>query len=102
MGGGPLYQARILDKDRQLKAVLPGVRWHYNRRINEATEISIYIPRETIDEVITQDHPLYGFFGAAQPVVVGGAPKRERDNKTDGTFVCPGMGLAYRRNQGGR
>ena len=23
-----MYQARILDKDRQLKAVLPGVRWH--------------------------------------------------------------------------
>jgi len=76
-----LYQARILDKDRQLKAVLPGVRWHYNRRINEATEISIYIPRETIDEVVAPDHPLYGFFGAAQPVVVEGAPKRERDNK---------------------
>src|SRR5690606_2725260 len=50
-------------------------------RINEATDVSIYIPRETIDEVITQDHPLYGFFGAAQPVVVEGAPKRERDNK---------------------
>ena len=81
IGGGPLYQARILDKDRQLKAVLPGVRWHYNRRINEATEISIYIPRETIDEVVAPDHPLYGFFGAAQPVVVEGAPKRERDNK---------------------
>ena len=24
-----MYQAHILDKDRQLKAVLPGVRWHY-------------------------------------------------------------------------
>lgn len=76
-----MYQARILDKDRTLKAILPGVRWHYNRRINEATEVSVYIPRETIDEVVAPDHPLYGFFGAAQPVVVEGAPKRERGNK---------------------
>ena len=76
-----MYQARILDKDRQLKAVLPGVRWHYTRRINQASEINIGIPREAIDEVVAPDHPLYGFFGAAQPVVVEGAPKRERGNK---------------------
>ena len=76
-----MYQARILDKDRKLKAVLPGVRWHYTRRINEATEISIYIPRETIDEVITPDHALYGFFAPSQPFVVDGAPRRERENK---------------------
>ena len=77
-----MYQARILDKDRQLKAILPGVRWHYTRRINEATDVSIYIPRETIDEVITQDHPLYGFFMPTQPVVVEPAPRRVREDKT--------------------
>jgi hypothetical protein len=81
IGGDPLYQARILDKNRKLVAILPGVRWHYTRRINEATDVSIYIPREIIDEVVAPDHPLYGFLGAAQPVVVEGAPKRERDNK---------------------
>lgn len=77
-----MYQARILDKDRQLKAVLPGVRWHYTRRINEATDVSVYIPRETIDEVITQNHPLYGFFAPTQPVVVEPAPRRVREDKT--------------------
>ena len=76
-----LYQARILDKDRTLKAILPGVRWHYNRRINEATDVSIYIPRETIDEVITQDHPLYGFFASSQPFAVQAKPQRIKPNK---------------------
>ena len=82
IGGDPLYQARILDKDRQLKAVLPGVRWHYTRRINEATSIEIYIPRETIDEHITPDHALYGFFMPTQPVVVEPTPRRVREDKT--------------------
>jgi hypothetical protein len=82
IGGDPLYQARILDKDRKLKAVLPGVRWHYNRRINEATDVSIYIPRETIDEHITPDHALYGFFAPSQPFVVQGKPARAKPNKT--------------------
>lgn len=76
-----MYQARILDKDRQLKAILPGVRWHYNRRINEATDVSIYIPRETIDEVIAQDHALYGFFAPSQPLVVQAKPKKAKPNK---------------------
>ena len=58
-----MYQVRILDKDRRLQAVLPGVRWHYTRRINEATDVSIYIPRETIDEHISQGRALYGFLG---------------------------------------
>jgi len=64
IGGEHLYQARILDKDRKLKAVLPGVRWHYTRRINEATSIEIYIPRETIDEHITPDHGTLWFLCA--------------------------------------
>lgn len=81
IGGDRLYQARILDRDRQIKAVLPGIRWHYNRRINEATEISIYIPRETIDEHIPQGHALYGFFAPSQPFVVQGKPARAKPNK---------------------
>ena len=77
-----MYQARILDKNRKLKAVLPGVRWHYTRRINEATSIEIYIPREVVDERITQSHVLYGFFAPAQPVIVEPAPRRVREDKT--------------------
>ena len=77
-----MYQARILDKNRNLKAILPGVRWHYNRRINEATEINIYIPREVVDEYIAQDHALYGFFAPSQPFLTAPAPRRERENKT--------------------
>lgn len=81
IGGDPLYQARILDKDRKLKAVLPGIRWHYTRRINEATSIEIYIPRETIDEHIPQGHPLYGFFAPGQPFVVQAKPTKAKPNK---------------------
>jgi len=77
-----LYQARILDKNRKLVAILPGVRWHYTRRINEATDVNVYIPRETIDEHITQSHALYGFFAPTQPVVVEPAPRRVREDKT--------------------
>ena len=77
-----MYQARILDKNRKLVAILPGVRWHYTRRINEATDVSIYIPRETIDEHITPDHALYGFFAPSQPFVVQGKPTRAKPNKT--------------------
>ena len=76
-----MYQARILDKDRKLKAVLPGVRWHYNRRINEATDLSVSIPRETIDEHITPDHALYGFFAPSQPFVVQAKPTKAKPNK---------------------
>lgn len=77
-----MYQARILDKGRQLKAILPGIRWHYNRRINEATKITFYIPREVIDKHITQGHALYGFFAPTQPFLVRGAPVVEKENKT--------------------
>lgn len=77
-----MYQARILDKDRKLKAVLPGVRWHYTRRINEATNIEIYIPKETIDEHITPNHVLYGFFAPNQPFVVQGKSAGTKPNKT--------------------
>ena len=76
-----MQQARILDKNRQLKAILPGVRWHYARRINEATAIEISIPRETIDEHITQSHALYGFFAPSQPLAVQGKPARAKPNK---------------------
>ena len=77
-----MYQARILDRDRQIKAVLPGIRWHYTRRINEATKVAFYIPREVIDKHITQDHALFGFFAPVQPFLVQGAPVREKENKT--------------------
>lgn len=76
-----MYQARILDKNRKLVAVLPGAKWNYSRRINEATDISIYIPREVIDEHITQSHALFGFFAPSQPFAVQGKPQRVKPNK---------------------
>ncbi len=76
-----MYQARILDKNRKLVAILPGVRWLYNRRINEATSVEVYIPREVVDKQITQDHELYGFFAPSQPFAVQGKPARAKPNK---------------------
>lgn len=39
---------RILGNDRLPQAVLNGVRWHYSKRLNEATEVSVYIPKEAL------------------------------------------------------
>lgn len=75
-----MYQARILDKNRQLKAILPGVHWRYVRRRNETTDVEVYIPRETVEEHIPKGHELYGFF-AAQPFTVETEPRRTRENK---------------------
>ena len=56
-----MYHIRILDRDRQIQAILPDVQWSYTRRINQATEISVTIPRQVIDEHIIPEHPLYRY-----------------------------------------
>lgn len=52
----------ILDRQRQIRAILPGCRWHYRRRLNEATELSVYIPRQVVTDNIPAGHDLEGFF----------------------------------------
>lgn len=52
----------ILDKERRVTAFLTGVAWSYTRRINEATEISLAIPRQVVDDNIPVGHDLEGFF----------------------------------------
>jgi hypothetical protein len=76
-----MYHIRILDRDRQIQAILPDVQWSYTRRINEATEITIQIPRETVGEYITPEHVLFGFFSPTQPIAVGAAPVSTRPDK---------------------
>jgi hypothetical protein len=42
-----MYSVRILDRSRQTLAVFHAdVRWYFNRRINEAGQMTIWIPRE--------------------------------------------------------
>jgi len=76
-----VYHIRILDRDRQIQAILPDVQWSYTRRINQATEITIQIPRETVGEYITPEHVLFGFFSPTQPIAVGAAPVSTRPDK---------------------
>ena len=52
----------ILDRERQIRAILPGSRWNYSRRLNEATELSVYIPRQAVTDNIPAGHDLAGFF----------------------------------------
>jgi len=52
----------ILDRDRKIRASLPGVAWNYTRRINEATDISLSVPRQVVDEYIPPGHDLEDFF----------------------------------------
>jgi len=63
-----VYQARILDKNRRLVAILPGVSWRYQRELNAATAIAVMIPKEVVDVVIRDEHELLGYFRPAQMV----------------------------------
>ncbi|MFY9135253.1 MAG: hypothetical protein WAO51_08650, partial [Bacillota bacterium] len=51
----------ILDRQRQIQAVLPDVSWQYERRINEATGLSFAIPRQVVIDNIEPGHNLAGF-----------------------------------------
>lgn len=63
-----MYQARILDKNRRLVAILPGVAWRYQREANKATGIEVMIPKEVVDIAIRDEHELLGYFRPAQMV----------------------------------
>lgn len=52
----------ILDRSRTIKALLPGVSWHYTRRINQATEVGVSIPRTVIEDHVPAGHSLHDFF----------------------------------------
>ena len=43
-----MYQVRILDRFRHTRAILNGVQWNYSRYINQATEITITIAKEVV------------------------------------------------------
>ena len=47
-----MYQVRILDKNKQLRAALPGVRWYYKREINAVGPVEVYIPKTVIEDHI--------------------------------------------------
>lgn len=57
-----MYQVRILDKNKQLKAALPGVRWYYKREINAVGPVEVYIPKTVIEDHIPVGHSLHDFF----------------------------------------
>ena len=57
-----MYQVRILDKNKQLKATLPGVRWYYKREINAVGPVEVYIPKTVIEDHIPVGHSLHDFF----------------------------------------
>ena len=58
---------KILDKNRTVQAILPGVSWEYTRVISGVSDISVTIPREAIKEFIPESNPVFGFLGPTQP-----------------------------------
>lgn len=54
-----IYQCRILDKNLQLKAILKTENWSYKRRRNEATDISVSVPKNELERKLATNGRLY-------------------------------------------
>ena len=64
-----MYQVRILDKNKRLKAALPGVKWYYKREINAVGPIEVYIPQTVVEDHIPVGHSLHDFFHTQSKLV---------------------------------
>src|SRR5690606_18198529 len=57
-----MYRVHLLDKDRNLVAVLDQVAsWRYLRRASEATPFIVAIPRHWVDEMVPRESALWAF-----------------------------------------
>ena len=64
-----MYQVRILDKNKRLKAALPGVKWYYKREINAVGPIEVYVPQTVVEDHIPVGHSLHDFFHTQSKLV---------------------------------
>src|SRR5690606_10299417 len=57
-----MYRVHLLDKERNLVAVLDQVAsWRYLRRASEATPFFVAIPRHWVDEMVPRESALWAF-----------------------------------------
>ena len=64
-----MYTIRLLNQDRTLLAVLPVAGWSYNRKISEATGITVTIPRDSIStETVSAE--IFAFLSPAQVIEI--------------------------------
>jgi len=80
-----IYSLRILDQNRTLLGILECTKWSYSRKISEATEVSISIPRTQSSSAKNCDE-LFAFMNPISPT--------ETDDSWD-TSSEPSQELAY-------
>jgi hypothetical protein len=80
-----IYTARVLDQNRTLLGILDCTKWSYSRKISEATEVSITIPRKQTSAIKNCDE-LFAFMNPISPT--------ETDDSWD-TSTDPTQELAY-------
>lgn len=84
-----MYQVRLLDKDRNLLAILDHITgWDYKRRPSAATTFSVSIPRRVIEETIPRGSELYYFLSATQPARAALAPGQQEPKKFEGAQIA--------------
>ena len=81
-----MYTIRLLNQDRTLLAVLPVISWSYDRKLSEATGISVKIARSEIAAEISTDE-LFAFLSPWQPAL--------EEFPTDDCLACATPVLAY-------
>lgn len=80
-----IYSARVLDQNRTLLGILDCTKWGYSRKISEATEVSISIPRKQSSTIKNCDE-LFAFMNPVSPT--------ETNDSWD-TSTDPTQELAY-------
>ncbi len=80
-----IYTARVLDQNRTLLGILDCTKWGYSRKISEATEVSISIPRKQTSAIKNCDE-LFAFMNPFSPT--------ETNDSWD-TSTDPTQELAY-------
>src|SRR5690606_37145476 len=84
-----VYQVRLLDRNRNLLAILDHITgWRYSRRPSAATTFSVSIPRRVIEETIPQGSELYYFLSATQPTRAAPAPGQQEPQKLEGAQIA--------------
>jgi len=84
-----VYQVRLLDRNRNLLAILDHITgWRYSRRPSAATTFSVSIPRRVIEETIPQGSELYYFLSATQPTRAALAPGQQEPQKLEGAQIA--------------
>ena len=93
-----MYQVRILNKNRELQAILETENWRYTKKRNQATGIRVSIPRKEIRKVF-EDSLLYHFLSAQQPSTHGFKSDITTDtNKTQYAKIAYFMQI-YKKNK---